>query len=86
MEVLGEALRVIRRFRPAWLVLSLGFDIMAGDPTGSFVVTPRGMGRIADAIGGIGIPVLIVQEGGYSVVNLRRGARAFFRALGQSWY
>jgi acetoin utilization deacetylase AcuC-like enzyme/GNAT superfamily N-acetyltransferase len=86
MEVLGEALRAIRRFRPAWLVLSLGFDIMAGDPTGSFVVTPRGMGRIAEAVGGIGIPVLIVQEGGYSVVNLRRGARAFFRALGQSWY
>jgi acetoin utilization deacetylase AcuC-like enzyme/GNAT superfamily N-acetyltransferase len=86
MEVLGEALRIIRRFNPAHLVLSLGFDIMGGDPTGSFTVTPRGMGRIGDAIGGLGIPTLIVQEGGYSVVNLRRGARAFFRALGQSWY
>jgi len=86
LEVLGEALRVVRRFRPDYLVLALGYDIMKGDPTGSFLVTPRGMRRIGEAIGRLGVPVLVVQEGGYSVVNLRAGARAFFLGLGGAWY
>ena len=86
LEVLEEASRLIRRFRPEFLVLSLGFDIMKGDPTGSFMVSVRGMRRIGEAIGRLGIPVLVVQEGGYSVVNLRRGSRAFFGGLGDSWY
>jgi acetoin utilization deacetylase AcuC-like enzyme/GNAT superfamily N-acetyltransferase len=86
VEVLEEALRVIRRFRPDHLVLSLGFDIMKGDPTGSFTVSARGMRRIGEAIGRLGLPVLVVQEGGYSVLNLRAGARAFFLGLAGTWY
>ena len=86
LEVLDEALRQIRRFRADFLVLSLGFDIMRGDPTGSFLVTVRGMRSIGVALGRHGIPMLVVQEGGYSVVNLRQGARAFFSGLGSTWY
>jgi acetoin utilization deacetylase AcuC-like enzyme len=84
--VLEDALRQIRRFRPDFLVLSLGFDIMKGDPTGSFLISPAGMRRIGVALGRLGLPILVVQEGGYSVLNLRKGARAFFLGLGSTWY
>jgi acetoin utilization deacetylase AcuC-like enzyme len=62
-------------------VLSLGFDIMAGDPTGTFNVSPRGMFRIGKMIAETGLPILVVQEGGYSLRNLRLGATEFFRGI-----
>ena len=81
IETLDEALGVIKRFKPETLVLSLGFDIMRGDPTGTFVLTVAGLRAIGERIGRMGLPTLIVQEGGYSMWNLRRGAHAFFSGL-----
>ncbi len=80
-ETLAQAINVIKRFEPDYLVLSLGFDIMAGDPTGTFNVTARGMYRIGKLLADIGLPLLIVQEGGYSLRNLRVGATEFFRGV-----
>lgn len=86
MRVLADALAAIRRYRPRYLVLSLGFDIMKGDPTGAFAVSTSGLKRIAEAIAGLALPTLIVQEGGYAVRNLRVGASAFFGALAARWF
>ncbi len=86
LEVLEEALAVIRRFKPKWFVLSLGYDLMKGDPTGSFTVSTKGMREIGRRIGNQRLPTLVVQEGGYSLTNLRRGSAAFFAGLGEAWY
>jgi len=86
IEVLDEALGTIRRFKPKYLVVSFGFDIMRGDPTGSFDVTVAGLERIARRLAGLHLPMLIVQEGGYAVRNLRIGAKAFFSELNKSWF
>lgn len=86
LEVLDDALDHVRRFKPEWLIVSLGYDIMRGDPTGTFLVTARGMRRIAERLGRLALPTLIVQEGGYSVWNLRRGARAFITGIASTWY
>ncbi len=86
LGVLEKALGVVRAFGPRFLVLSLGFDIMRGDPTGSFALTVHGMQRIGRRIGRIGLPTLIVQEGGYSIGNLRAGSHAFFVGLESAWY
>lgn len=83
--VLDRALSVVRNFRPRFLVLSIGFDIMRGDPTGSFSVTNAGMQRIGRKIGRFGAPTLIVQEGGYALGNLRSGSNAFFRGITEAW-
>lgn len=80
-ETLSRALATLDQFRPDYLVLSLGFDIMAGDPTGTFNVSPRGMFRIGKMIAETGWPVLVVQEGGYSLRNLRLGASEFFHGI-----
>ncbi len=82
MAVLAEALARIREFSPWALVVGLGFDLMKGDPTGAFNVSANGMARIGTAINALDLPVLVVQEGGYALPNLRRGARKFFVALG----
>jgi acetoin utilization deacetylase AcuC-like enzyme/GNAT superfamily N-acetyltransferase len=86
MIVLDRALSVIRNFKPRFLVLSIGFDIMRGDPTGSFALTNAGMGRIGKKIGRFGLPTLIVQEGGYALGNLRSGSHAFFRGISEAWH
>jgi len=86
LKVLEEAIGLVHRHRPRWLVLSLGFDIMRGDPTGSFLVSAGGMRRIGERLGRLGYPTLVVQEGGYSAVNLRTGAKAFFSGLARTWY
>lgn len=77
LTVLARALRRVAAFKPDYLIVSLGVDIMKGDPTGHFFVTGDGMRRIGDAIGRTRYPTLIVQEGGYNLANLRRGVREF---------
>lgn len=86
MVVLDRALAVIRNFKPRFLVLSIGFDIMRGDPTGSFALTNAGMQRIGKRIGRFGAPTLIVQEGGYALGNLRSGSHAFFTGIAEAWH
>jgi len=85
LRVLDDALRAILRFAPDYLVVSLGFDIMKGDPTGSFAISTAGLKSIAERIARLALPTLIVQEGGYAVRNLRIGSRSFFSMLGELW-
>jgi acetoin utilization deacetylase AcuC-like enzyme/ribosomal protein S18 acetylase RimI-like enzyme len=86
LSVLDRALKLIERFAPRYLVVSVGFDIMPGDPTGAFTVGAHGMRRIGRRLGHLGLPTLIVQEGGYAVRNLRIGSQAFFGGLADAWY
>jgi acetoin utilization deacetylase AcuC-like enzyme/GNAT superfamily N-acetyltransferase len=81
LKTLDKALVAIGRFAPRFLVLSLGFDIMKGDPTGSFDLSSASMGKIGEKICGLKLPVLVVQEGGYSLRNLKTGSAAFFTAV-----
>ena len=86
LSVLEKALKRVRDFDPNYLIVSLGFDIMRGDPTGAFSVTTAGMRRIGTRLGRFRAPTLVVQEGGYSRRNLRSGSRAFFSGLASAWY
>ncbi len=86
LRVLERALGAVRRFRPEFLVVSMGFDIMQGDPTGSFGVTAPGLAKIAERVASLHLPTLFVQEGGYAARNLRVGARSFFGALAATWF
>jgi len=77
-EQLDAALRVLDRFQPDALVLALGFDIYKDDPQSMVAVTTEGFGRLGGAIGGLRLPTLIVQEGGYHIDSLEANARSFF--------
>jgi len=85
LQALDSALGLVRRFRPDYLVICLGLDTMRGDPTGGFTLTAGSLEHVARRIRALDLPTLVVQEGGYSLRNLRRGAQAFFRGmLGQA--
>ncbi|MEQ5841582.1 histone deacetylase family protein [Paraburkholderia acidicola] len=73
-----EALQALQRFKPDALVLALGFDIYREDPQSQVAVTTEGFGRLGEAIGALGLPSVIVQEGGYHLASLEANARAFF--------
>jgi len=81
LKAAAEAAALIRRFKPEFLVVSIGFDFMRGDPTGSFNVTPAGVRKVGELLGSLHLPTLLIQEGGYSLRNLRLGARGFLLGL-----
>ncbi len=66
LAALDEALACIRAFGAQWLVVSAGMDLYSGDPLGTFAVTRAGIGAISRRIGALGLPTLLVMEGGYN--------------------
>jgi len=80
-EVLAKALERVRRFDPQFLVLALGLDTAKGDPTGSFRLLARDFRENGRLIGGLRLPTLVVQEGGYRTQTLGVNARHFFLGL-----
>jgi acetoin utilization deacetylase AcuC-like enzyme len=74
LAALAEAVGVIQKFAPGFLVLSAGFDFMEGDPApladGAFQVGVRGLDAVAQMVANLGLPTVIIQEGGYNVKRL----------------
>ena len=78
---LERALKRIREFAPRYLVICLGLDTAKGDPTGSWTLSTSDFERNGEAIGALGLPTLVVQEGGYRTRTLGINARHFFEGL-----
>jgi len=89
-----EAERYLRSFRRAvelieqagveLCVVSLGFDVLRGDPTGTFELTASAMRKMGARLAAVGRPLLVIQEGGYNVRNIRSGSAAFFRGCAEA--
>jgi acetoin utilization deacetylase AcuC-like enzyme len=80
-EELAKALRSVRKFAPQFLVLALGLDTAKGDPTGSFRLIARDFRDNGRMVASLGLPTLVVQEGGYKTRTLGVNARHFFTGL-----
>jgi acetoin utilization deacetylase AcuC-like enzyme len=65
LAALAMAARTIRLFAPGALVVALGLDASEEDPLGPLKVTTHGFERIGGAIARLGLPTVLVQEGGY---------------------
>ena len=65
LEALDRALEAVRAFRPAALVVALGLDAYGGDPLAFLDVTTPGFAEIGRRIAGLGLPTVLVHEGGY---------------------
>ncbi len=78
---LDRALAAVARFRPEFLVVALGLDTAKGDPTGSFSLLTRDFHANGRRIAGLGLPTLVVQEGGYRTQTLGANARHFFTGV-----
>lgn len=70
----------IKRFEADYLVLSAGFDTYKLDPVGNFSLETKDYEKIGKLISSLGLPTVILQEGGYftkdlgkNVVSLLKG-------------
>lgn len=81
---LDQARRAIALFQPEAMVLSLGFDVYEKDPQSVVALSADGFGRLGQAIGALGLPTLIVQEGGYYIEGLEDNAERFFNGLARA--
>jgi acetoin utilization deacetylase AcuC-like enzyme len=52
------------------VVVSLGVDAAVDDPAAPLLVTADGFRAAGGAIGGLGLPTVFVQEGGYDLPRL----------------
>jgi acetoin utilization deacetylase AcuC-like enzyme len=78
----GECLDEAREdFDVRALVVSLGYDLVAGDPHGSWDFEPGVFGDIGALLAGAGLPVCVIQEGGYALESLAACAEAFTAGL-----
>jgi acetoin utilization deacetylase AcuC-like enzyme len=76
----------VGRMRPDFVLVSSGFDVMAGDPLGGMLLEPEDlhamtghlMDRVASQCGG---RMLVLLEGGYDPKRLGDGTVAVVRAL-----
>lgn len=78
---LARALQAIVKFAPRTLVVCLGLDTALRDPTGTFSLRGDDFERNGHAIGALGLPTLLVQEGGYDTRVLGSNARRFVAGL-----
>ncbi len=65
----------------AALVVSLGYDIVAGDPHGSWTFEPEIFTEIGALLATCGKPVCVIQEGGYALDSLAECSEAFATGL-----
>ncbi len=84
LNTIEKAVKLIEKYSPMFLVICLGFDVMKGDPTGSFGLKNETMKQIGIRLARMNLPTLIVQEGGYSLKNLKTGSKAFFNGFAES--
>lgn len=81
LDMLERALRAIDAFHPDVLIVSLGFDTLAGDPHGGMLLTPDSFLAIGRAVAGLHRPLLLVQEGGYLTSALAPALGSFLEGI-----
>ena len=67
---LAQVLEAIASFAPDALVVSLGVDTLTGDPSGDGELTSADFRPIGADLGSLGIPSVLLLEGGYELEQL----------------
>lgn len=76
MAALATAMDAITAWGADSLVLALGLDAYEGDPFAGLGVTTAGFARIGQAVAEMGLPTVIIQEGGYLCPELGENLKA----------
>ena len=81
-EALDDAITHVRDFAPSVIVVALGLDTFAGDPTTHFEIRAEDFTAMGDRIGALALPTLVVLEGGYAVDEIGMNAVNFLEGVG----
>ena len=76
-----QVLPVLRRFDPDFLVIAAGFDTYVLDPVGDFAIEIDDYPLLGERLGQLGLPTVVVQEGGYHTAHLGQLATQFLRGV-----
>ena len=80
-RALGQALERVAAFGAEMLILSFGADTYAGDPISHFAIETEDFPRIGTRIAALGLPTVIVMEGGYAVGALGQNVAALIERI-----
>jgi acetoin utilization deacetylase AcuC-like enzyme len=80
IDTMSEVIEELVRTSSA-LVLSLGYDIVASDPHGSWDFSQTIFMEIGEVLSSCGRPICVVQEGGYALEALANCSEAFAAGL-----
>jgi len=81
LKTLETAFHHIRAFGADVLIVALGLDAYEKDPLKGLAITTPGFSRIGTAIAGLGLPTLLVQEGGYLSEELGQNLTSFLKGF-----
>jgi acetoin utilization deacetylase AcuC-like enzyme len=75
------------KYRPEFILVSAGFDILAGDPLGGMLASPKGVGVLTAELMTLAAKtaenrLLLTLEGGYVLGGLDEGVRSVLQVLG----
>lgn len=85
-RALGRALNRVREHDPVFLIVCLGLDTARGDPTGTWSLHAADFAAMGRRIGGLRLPTLVAQEGGYRTRSIGINVRAFLTGLWDGWF
>jgi acetoin utilization deacetylase AcuC-like enzyme len=80
LDAVGASIATLARSARA-LVLSLGYDTVAGDPHGSWSFAPDIFAEIGRLLAASELPICVIQEGGYALETLADCSHAFATGL-----
>ena len=80
-DYVDKAMLTLAKFKPDVLVLALGFDVYKNDPQSLVAVTTEGFERLGRIVASLGLPTLVVQEGGYHLGDMAANTASFFRGF-----
>ena len=75
LSALAAACDEISAFGAEFVVVSLGLDTYYDDPISDLAVTPDGFERSGAVVRQLGLPTVVLQEGGYATEELGENAR-----------
>jgi len=76
-----KSLSLLAAYKPEYLIVSAGFDTHKDDPIGALKLTTEYFERLGAQIKELGIPTLVVQEGGYATGILGDNVVTFLKGL-----
>ncbi len=83
LHALDRGLAAITETAPPILLVALGFDAWEGDPQGEAAVTRAGFREAGRRIAATGLPLVLVQEGGYGIDGLGDLLTAFLDGMAE---
>ena len=77
VDRLGIACESIAAFGPSTVIVSLGLDTYWNDPISDLALTTEGYRRCGEVVRQLGLPTVVLQEGGYDIEAIGRNVHAW---------